>query len=148
MRLRGLRAPTFSIRSQTILTRTPALPQPPPHCRVKPHLPESPGTFALGALITQDLPHKETQAAAEYFWVWQGWHSLLPQHPRLPFSSKNCSKLHKWSLPDVLPDISHFIMLEITTRKETFFHLNTVEVIYLTIKWGEKKSLLYRQRYF
>lgn len=33
----------------------------PPHCGVKPHLPESPGTFALGALITQDLPHKETQ---------------------------------------------------------------------------------------
>lgn len=45
---------------------------------------------------------------------------------------------------DVLPDISHFIMLEITTRKETFIHLNAVEVIYLTIKWKKKKSLLYR----
>lgn len=39
---------------------------------------------------------------------------------------------------DVLPDISHFIMLEITTRKEPFIHLNAAEVIYLTIKWKKK----------
>lgn len=37
------------------------LPQLPPHCRVKPHFPESPGTFALGALISQDSPHREAQ---------------------------------------------------------------------------------------
>lgn len=37
------------------------LSQLPPHCKVKPHFPESPRTFALGALISQDLPHKEAQ---------------------------------------------------------------------------------------
>lgn len=112
------------------------------HTVVKPHFFESPGTFAaaLEAPLSQDLPHKELQLKLLLTAsVWGGWYIVCccdtQDYAFLPRTEASCTDDPYLDMLQFLPDPSHFIMLETTIRKETVIRLNTVEVVYLTIKW-------------
>lgn len=92
-----------------------------------------------------------TQAADNCIWVWGGWYIVCchdaQDYPFLPRTEASSTDDPHLDVLQFLPDHSHFIILEITNRKETLICLNAVEVIYLTIKQKKrkkKKTLFYR----